>query len=187
MLRLPSHNQRLHLLLGNLSSFASKTTIFKTSKHFIPSHLLPQTLSPKHFFTPPKRLLPSLSSKPIPKNHSFSLRTNGFSCLPSPSVSSPSPAYSQDLEDQPSDTRTLQILKHKLKQLGIDITECVVGRENRLMCPSCNGGEFKELSLSLFISQDGYKASWLCFRAKCGWKGYKKAVADGKPLIENLG
>ncbi|KHG10114.1 DNA primase/helicase [Gossypium arboreum] len=187
MLRLPSHNQRFHLLLRNLSSFASKTTIFMASKHFLPSPLLPQTLSPKHFSTPSKRLLPSLSSKPIPKNHSFSLRTNGFCSLPSPSVSSPSPAYSQDLEDQPSDTRSLQILNHKLKQLGIDITECVAGRENRLKCPSCNGGESGELSLSLFISLDGYSASWLCFRAKCGWKGYTKAAADGKPSIENLG
>ncbi|TYH70514.1 hypothetical protein ES332_D05G122600v1 [Gossypium tomentosum] len=187
MLRLPSHNQRFHLLLRNLSSFASKTTIFMTSKHFLPSPLLPQTLSPKHFSTPSKRLLPSLSSKPIPQNHSFSLRTNGFYSLPSPSDSSPSPAYSQDLEDQPSDTRSLQILNHKLKQLGIDITKSVAGRENRLMCPSCNGGESGELSLSLFISLDGYSASWLCFRAKCGWKGYTKAAADGKPSIENLG
>ncbi|KAK8296364.1 hypothetical protein V6Z12_D05G119900 [Gossypium hirsutum] len=158
-----------------------------TSKHFLPSPLLPQTLSPKHFSTPSKRLLPSLSSKPIPQNHSFSLRTNGFYSLPSPSDSSPSPAYSQDLEDQPSDTRSLQILNHKLKQLGIDITKSVAGRENRLMCPSCNGGESGELSLSLFISLDGYSASWLCFRAKCGWKGYTKAAADGKPSIENLG
>ncbi|KAG4169858.1 hypothetical protein ERO13_A12G108800v2 [Gossypium hirsutum] len=87
MLRLPSHNQRFHLLLRNLSSFASKTTIFMTSKQFLPSPLLPQTLSPKHFSNPSKRLLPSLSSKPIPKNHSFSLRTNEFSSRPSPSVS----------------------------------------------------------------------------------------------------
>ncbi|XP_052487706.1 twinkle homolog protein, chloroplastic/mitochondrial isoform X2 [Gossypium raimondii] len=136
MLRLPSHNQRFHLLIRNLSSFASNTTIFMTSKHFLPSPLLPQTLSPKHFSTPSKRLLPSLSSKPIPNNHSFWLRTNGFYSLPSPSDSSPSPAYSQDLEDQPSDTRSLQILNHKLKQLGIDITKSVAGRENRLMCPS---------------------------------------------------
>ncbi|KAB2028713.1 hypothetical protein ES319_D05G114800v1 [Gossypium barbadense] len=154
-----------------------------TSKHFLPSPLLPQTLSPKHFSTPSKRLLPSFPSKPIPKNQSFSLRTNGFYSLPSPSVSSPSP----DVEDQPSDTRSLQILNHKLKQLGIDITECVAGRENRLMCPSCNGGKSGELSLSLFINLHGYSASWLCFRAKCGWKGYKKAAADGKPSIENLG
>ncbi|KAA3484455.1 mitochondrial outer membrane protein porin of 34 kDa-like [Gossypium australe] len=86
MLRLPSYNQCFHLLLRNLSSFASKTTIFIASKHFLPSLLLPQTLSPKHFSTPSKHLIPSLSSKPIPKNNSFSLRTNGFSSLPYPSV-----------------------------------------------------------------------------------------------------
>ncbi|TYG40906.1 hypothetical protein E1A91_D12G126000v1 [Gossypium mustelinum] len=100
MLRLPSHNQRFHLLLRNLSSFASKTTIFMTSKQFLPSPLLPQTLSPKHFSNPSKRLIPSLSSKPIPKNHSFSLRTNEFSSLPSPSVSSPSPSIFYFLQIQ---------------------------------------------------------------------------------------
>ncbi|KAB2081222.1 hypothetical protein ES319_A05G117600v1 [Gossypium barbadense] len=67
MLRLPSHNQRLHLLLRNLSSFASKTTIFKTSKHFIPSHLLPQTLSPEHFSTPSKHSFPLFLPNPSPK------------------------------------------------------------------------------------------------------------------------
>ncbi|KAG8498956.1 hypothetical protein CXB51_005323 [Gossypium anomalum] len=90
MLRLPSHNQCFHLLLHNLYSFASKTTILMTSKHFLPFPLLPQALSPKHFSTPSKRPLPSLFSKPIPKNHSFSLKTNGFSSLLSPNVSSPS-------------------------------------------------------------------------------------------------
>ncbi|KAH1097538.1 hypothetical protein J1N35_014459 [Gossypium stocksii] len=62
-----------------------------TSKHFLPSPLLPQALSPKHFSTPSKCLIPSISSKPIPKNHSFSLKTNVFSSLPSPNVSSSSP------------------------------------------------------------------------------------------------
>ncbi|XP_052487708.1 primase homolog protein isoform X2 [Gossypium raimondii] len=180
MLRLPFHNQRFHLLLRNLSSFASKTTIFMTSKHFLPSPLPPQTLSPKHFSTPSKRLLPSFPSKPIPKNHSLSLRTNGFYSLPSPSVSSPSP----DVEDQPSDTRSLQILNHKLKQLGIDITECVAGRENRLMCPSCNGGKSGELSLSLFINLHGFMA---VFSSEMWVERLQKTAADGKPSIENLG
>ncbi|MFQ6656644.1 hypothetical protein Gotur_026663 [Gossypium turneri] len=72
--------------------FFSKTTIFMTSKHFFPSSLLPHVLSPKHFSTPSKCLFPSLSSKPIPKNHSFLLKTNGFSSLPSSNVYSPSPS-----------------------------------------------------------------------------------------------
>ncbi|TYI68362.1 hypothetical protein E1A91_D08G084300v1, partial [Gossypium mustelinum] len=50
---------------------------------------IPQKPSPNN--NPSKRFLPSLSSKLIPKNHSFSLKINGFSSLPSPSVSSPSP------------------------------------------------------------------------------------------------
>ncbi|KAK8581374.1 hypothetical protein V6N13_144403 [Hibiscus sabdariffa] len=151
------------------------------SKHFLASSSssLP-LLRPKYFPIPSKPFLPSLSSKPIPKTLSFSLNTNGFSSLPSPS-----PAHSRDLDDRPSDMRSLQILKHKLKQLGIDITQCVAGRENRLICPSCNGGDSEELSLSLFITPDGYSASWMCFRAKCGWKGNTKAFADSKSTHES--
>ena len=44
--------------------------------------------------------------------------------------------YSEELKDRPLDLHSLEILKHKLKQLGIDISACVSGHENRLMCPS---------------------------------------------------
>ncbi|XVF23032.1 hypothetical protein REPUB_Repub13aG0003300 [Reevesia pubescens] len=175
MLRFPCHisssNRRLHLLHKNLSLFSSNMV----SRHFFlkTSSFTLIPLSP----ISPKRLLPSLSSKPpISRTHSFSLRPNGFSSLPS----------APDLENRPLDSRSLLILKHKLKQLGIDISACVPGHENRLMCPSCNGGDSEEISLSLFISQDGCSASWLCFRAKCGWKGYTKAFADGKSSFESF-
>nr|KJB57303.1 hypothetical protein B456_009G157500 [Gossypium raimondii] len=58
--------------------------------HFRDLQTIPQKPSQKSFFLPSKRFLPSFSSKPIPKNHSFSFKTNEFSSLPSLSVSSPS-------------------------------------------------------------------------------------------------
>ncbi|XVE89437.1 hypothetical protein DITRI_Ditri19aG0201300 [Diplodiscus trichospermus] len=185
MLRFPchiSHNPRLNLL-HKLSLFSSNTA-FMVSKHFLKNSsssftLPPLTHSLRHLSPTSKRLVLCLSSKPISKSLSLSLKTNGFSSLPSSNVSSPD--YSEALEE-----RNLEILKHKLKQLGFDISACVPGHQNRLMCPSCNGGDSEEISLSLFISQDGCSASWLCFRAKCGWKGYTKAFADGKSSFENF-
>ncbi|XP_007023031.2 PREDICTED: twinkle homolog protein, chloroplastic/mitochondrial [Theobroma cacao] len=186
MLRFPDHirnNPRLRL--HKLSLFSCNSAALMASKTFSSSFsLLPLTPSPKRLSTPCKRLVPYLSSKPDSKNHSLSLRTNGFSSIPSANVSAP--VYSKELEDWPLNMRSLEILKHKLKQLGIDISACVPGRENRLLCPSCNGGESEEISLSLFINQDGSSASWMCFRAKCGWKGITKAFADGKPSYANL-
>ncbi|GMI91991.1 Arabidopsis TWINKLE homolog [Hibiscus trionum] len=167
MLRFHSQSQRIHLLLRKFTAFSMP------SKHFLPSSLpLPP---PKNFH------IPSIPSKPFPKTLSFSLSTNGFSSLPSPS-----PAHSQGSEDSHSDMSNLLILKHKLEQFGIDTTNCFAGRENRLLCPSCNGGDSGEISLSLLITQDGYSASWMCFRAKCGWKGFTKAFADAKSKFESF-
>ncbi|KAA3489453.1 twinkle-like protein, chloroplastic/mitochondrial-like isoform X1 [Gossypium australe] len=162
-----------------------------TSKHFLPSPLLPQTLSPKHFSSPSKRLLPSLSSKPIPKNRSFSLSTNGFYSLPSPSVSSPSPVplLGSCNPDDRSEIPEYKCLNQNLAFDGylIVFRKDVLRNQAKHAHIMCNGGESGEISLSLFISLDGYSASWLCFRAKCGWKGYTKAAADGKLSIGNLG
>ncbi|CAK9136380.1 unnamed protein product [Ilex paraguariensis] len=44
----------------------------------------------------------------------------------------------------------------------------------------CKGGESKERSLSLLITADGDAASWICFRAKCGWRGSTQAFAGVK-------
>ncbi|XVF74992.1 hypothetical protein PTKIN_Ptkin13bG0153500 [Pterospermum kingtungense] len=187
MLRFPWHitnNPRRHLL-RKLSLFSSNMLLpkpfLRTSSSSFFTLLTPSSSSPV------KRLVPSLSSKPFSKNNSFPLKTNGFSSLPYPNLSSPAPVCSEDLEERPLvDMRSLEILKRKLKQLGIDLAACVPGHENRLICPSCNGGDSEEISLSLFISQDGSSASWLCFRAKCGWKGHTKAFADAKSSFESL-
>ncbi|OMO83155.1 hypothetical protein CCACVL1_11539 [Corchorus capsularis] len=142
--------------------------------------LLPSTPSPK----PSKRLVPSLSSKPISKNNSLKLPTNGFSSLPYASV--PTPVYPKDLEERHLDTRNWEIMNNRLTDLGINISECVPGKQNRLLCPSCNGGESEEISLSLFIEEDWSFASWCCFRAKCGWKGATKALAGNKPSYQSF-
>ncbi|KAK8641651.1 hypothetical protein V6N13_011035 [Hibiscus sabdariffa] len=179
MLRFPSHHQRTHLLLRKLTAFSMPSKHSLASSSSLP--LLP--VPPKYSPIPSKRFLPSPSSKPFPKTLSFSLSTHGFSSLPYPS---PAPAHSQGSEDPPSDMRSLQILMHKLNGLGFDTTKCVAGSQNRLICPSCNGGDSEEISLSLFITADGCSATWMCFRAKCGWKGMTKALDDGKSSSERF-
>ncbi|OMO82630.1 hypothetical protein COLO4_22894 [Corchorus olitorius] len=183
MLRLPYHiRHNPHFHLHKLSFLSSKSAVLMASKTFSSFFrtLLPSTPSPK----PNKRLVPSLSSKPISKNNSLKLPTNGFSSLPYASV--PTPVYPKDLEEPHLDMRSWKILNKRLTDLGINTSECVAGVENRLLCPSCNGGESEEISLSLFIEEDWSSASWLCFRAKCGWKGGTKALADGKPSYQSF-
>lgn len=91
MLRFPDHirnNPRLRL--HKLSLFSCNSAALMASKTFSSSFsLLPLTPSPKRLSTPCKRLVPYLSSKPYSKNHSLSLRTNGFSSIPSANVSAP--------------------------------------------------------------------------------------------------
>lgn len=84
------------------------------------------------------------------------------------------------------DSAQLKILKQKLEELGMDSEICVPGQYNHLLCPMCNGGGSEERSLSLFVTNDGGAALWMCFRAKCGWKGSTRAIADGGPFSGSL-
>lgn len=81
------------------------------------------------------------------------------------------------------DPARFELLKLKMKENGIDIALCSPGQHGSLICPMCGGGDSAEKSLSLFITQDGDSALWNCFRGKCGWKGYTKALTDGKSSI----
>lgn len=81
------------------------------------------------------------------------------------------------------DPARFELLKLKMKENGIDIALCSPGQYGSLICPMCGGGDSAEKSLSLFITQDGDSALWNCFRGKCGWKGYTKALTDGKSSI----
>lgn len=59
-----------------------------------------------------------------------------------------------------------------LKQMKIHLITYESGVQKKTVCPMCGGGHTRERSLSVNISNDGYLARWICFRAKCGWRGY---------------
>ncbi|KAK3188776.1 hypothetical protein Dsin_028337 [Dipteronia sinensis] len=137
---------------------------------------LSSSSSKRHFFHTPTRLVPvsASASKPINNNHALVIKTNGRLSHTSP-ANFPNPDY---LETVPP----LIILKSKLMELGIDMDTCVAGAKNRLVCPMCKGGDSEEQSLSLSIDQDGHYAVWVCFRAKCGWRGSTRALAHSRSL-----
>lgn len=54
----------------------------------------------------------------------------------------------------------------------------VAGTRTKILCPECNGGSSKEISLSLFKDHEGHIA-WQCFRASCGYKGNPTGVSVG--------
>jgi twinkle protein len=43
--------------------------------------------------------------------------------------------------------------------------------QHRVLCPQCEGGRDHEKSLSVGVQDNGKSATWLCFRATCGWTG----------------
>lgn len=81
-------------------------------------------------------------------------------------------------------------VRKKLEQMNIFCTEYIPGQYYRLVCPECQGGQAKELSLSVNIGNDGVSAKWTCFRAKCGWTGGFKiagmSVGSSAHELENL-
>ncbi|XP_059451523.1 twinkle homolog protein, chloroplastic/mitochondrial-like isoform X1 [Corylus avellana] len=118
------------------------------------------------------------SSKPISRVLPFSLKTNGFS--PMPHADAPSPVQWEGLAKNCLDPEVSEILKKKLENLGMDTDICIPGQYNHLLCPICKGGDSEEKSLSIFVTEDGGSALWMCFRAKCGWKGSTTAFADSR-------
>lgn len=92
----------------------------------------------------------------------------------------PRPVTIEGSEEGTLNSARLNILLKKLEELDIDGHECTPGQYNHLLCPSCEGGDAAEKTLSLFITQDGNSAFWICFRGKCGWKGNINASADVK-------
>ncbi|KAI4299773.1 hypothetical protein L6164_033200 [Bauhinia variegata] len=164
-----------HSSLHNLCFFYSavRPMAIETLFH---STAFPQKLasfsSQSHLFYSRRILYTAFSLKPISKNGPSSLKTNMYSNASHASVPRP-PAY---LEKPPEVTQ-LKILRQKLEEVGIDSKTCVPGQYNSLTCPKCEGGDKAERSLSLFITQDEGAALWICFRAKCGWKGSTKAFA----------
>ena len=45
------------------------------------------------------------------------------------------------------------------------------GSSHKVICPKCEGGRTREVSLSVQIDDDGQGATWNCKRGSCGWSG----------------
>ncbi|XP_022845855.1 twinkle homolog protein, chloroplastic/mitochondrial isoform X3 [Olea europaea var. sylvestris] len=175
--------------------------IFMGSKHLL---LLKSTLTPvKHththlahfsstsqpqlFSTHRKNIAFSTSSpKPISPIHRM---TSGLCSYPHAAMPIPGPVSGVVLEtpeQQVLDSEQLRMLKQKLEDIGIDGDAFMPGQYYGLVCPSCNGGDSEEKSLSLHITEDGAAAVWNCFRAKCGWRGTTRAFADVKSTYAKM-
>ncbi|XP_022845854.1 twinkle homolog protein, chloroplastic/mitochondrial isoform X2 [Olea europaea var. sylvestris] len=171
--------------------------IFMGSKHLL---LLKSTLTPvKHththlahfsstsqpqlFSTHRKNIAFSTSSpKPISPIHRM---TSGLCSYPHAAMPIPGPVL-ETPEQQVLDSEQLRMLKQKLEDIGIDGDAFMPGQYYGLVCPSCNGGDSEEKSLSLHITEDGAAAVWNCFRAKCGWRGTTRAFADVKSTYAKM-
>lgn len=149
------------------------------SKQFLKSAFLSNPLTPSSN----RRLsntckLPVSAFPPKPTSRTwppFCLRhANGYSNVSE--VSEPGPVLLENPEEK--NAAQLEILKHKLEELGMESDISMPGQFNHLLCPMCKGGNQNERSLSLFIEQDGSSALWVCFRAKCGWRGSTRAFAE---------
>ncbi|KAK7246188.1 hypothetical protein RIF29_41048 [Crotalaria pallida] len=165
------------LLLHNLpSKLASMTT--QNSFH---STLLKKCLSPQsHSFYTRRPFFTVFSSKPTSKNAPLPLKTNGYSRTSTSHLSVPRPVQLENPDDGKV-AMQFNVLKKKLKAVGMDTDICTPGQYSHLLCPDCEGGESGEKSLSLYIEQDGGSAVWVCHRGKCGWKGSTQAFAGSCP------
>ncbi|KAL6502164.1 hypothetical protein OROHE_024757 [Orobanche hederae] len=147
----------------------------------------------------PARIVPHPTCSSCLQSHSFHSRGNlslpafpkhfpaiyqkaaGYSFTPYAAMPIPRPMPGVDIEigeDHLVDEKQLMILRKKLQDIGIDGNSCSPGQYNGLICPNCKGGDSGEKSLSLNITPNGGAAEWICFRAKCGWKGATRAFAD---------
>ena len=66
------------------------------------------------------------------------------------------------------------VWKRLKAQLGLMASDIPRGGTIYDICPKCGGGQSRDKSLGLTVSEDG-KLLWNCFRASCGFKG-------GQPL-----
>ncbi|THU48498.1 hypothetical protein C4D60_Mb09t26880 [Musa balbisiana] len=116
--------------------------------------------------------------RPVSKNLPFCHKSSGF-CSYSyrPRVSRNAvalPAVHPEVE------KRIDYLKSKLEEQGIRCGSGKPGKYWRNLCPKCQGGSSKERCLSFFIRVDGGLASWMCFRATCGWRGSIRAFEECK-------
>uniref|UniRef100_A0A2P2L9A9 Twinkle homolog proteinic/mitochondrial n=2 Tax=Rhizophora mucronata TaxID=61149 RepID=A0A2P2L9A9_RHIMU len=189
MLRFASYNPDNNLRkLVLLSSSSSLLHLHMGSKFLLkPSTLFPAIPSASSSFSSSNRnfhrsfitgLFPVFCSKPTSRIHPSFLKTNGLSYTPLPS-----PVHRENMGKE---QENLEILRRKLEEMGVYLDPFAPGQYNGLICPRCKGGDSEEKSFALFVSQDGSSASWICFRAKCGWTGGTRPYADSKSMYRSL-
>ncbi|XP_038894379.1 twinkle homolog protein, chloroplastic/mitochondrial [Benincasa hispida] len=195
-MRFLHHNQCLYNPFSNLSSFSSSFNLMgtiplcKSTSLVILSHLSSSSSSSslKYFLYRSNPLLHGLFPvRPMSLDKPFSMKPNGVSSFTSHSNVPTPPAFLENPLDEALSSTPLNVLRKKLQELDIDTESCVPGQTNHLLCPMCKGGDSGERCFSLYISEDGGAALWMCFRAKCGWKGRTLAFADGSSSYRNLG
>ncbi|THU48496.1 hypothetical protein C4D60_Mb09t26860 [Musa balbisiana] len=111
--------------------------------------------------------------RPVSKNLPFCHKSSGF-CSYSYRPLVPRNAVRPEVD------KRIDYLKSKLEEQGIRCGNGKLGKYWRKLCPKCQGGSSKERLLSFFISVDGELASWMCFRATCGWRGSVRAFEECK-------
>ncbi|KAE9594858.1 putative DNA helicase [Lupinus albus] len=164
-----------------LNNFPSKLITMSTQTSFHSPPLKKCFSSQRNRFYTRRPLVTVFCSKPISHNDSLPLKTNGFSRTYTSHVTVPRPVHLENLNEAKVEMQ-FNLLKTKLMAIGIDTDICVPGQYTHLLCPSCQGGDSVEKSLSLYIENDGGSAVWVCHRGKCGWKGSTQAFAGSRPL-----
>ncbi|KAK9267244.1 hypothetical protein L1049_009666 [Liquidambar formosana] len=112
------------------------SSILMGSKHFLKSTPFTVPLTPSsrtHLLHSYRLLFSTFPAKPIFKIRPFSLRASGFSYVSQNNV--PRPVYLENPEMKRDDAARLEVLKHKMKELGIDISTCKTGQYNHIICP----------------------------------------------------
>ncbi|CAL9169005.1 unnamed protein product [Musa hybrid cultivar] len=116
--------------------------------------------------------------RPVSKNLPFCQKSSGFCSF------SYRPLVPRNVGAlpavHPTVDKRIDYLKSKLEEQGIRCGSVKPGKYCRNLCPKCQGGSSKERCLSFFINVDGELAIWMCFRAKCGWRGSVRAFEECK-------
>jgi twinkle protein len=70
-------------------------------------------------------------------------------------------------------------LAELLAESGIKLKRLTAGHTEHILCPKCEGGRSREVSLSVTIDPDGDGACWSCHRGSCGWRDGGKVKFEG--------
>lgn len=78
-----------------------------------------------------------------------------------------------------------QTLSDLLLDAGIRLKTLRPGNTTHIVCPKCEGGRTKEVSLAVTVDHDGEGAAWTCHRGSCSFKGGgKTSRSSNRPTYE---